>query len=154
MRIGELAKVVGLKTTTIRYYESKGLLPPTSRTPANYRTYGDEDAQRLQLIKRAKRAGLLLQEIKPLFGPAGLGSRTAAEPLDQVLLRLDSFSRQLETLRAELARLLEEAATVDDCRAPGGRICAIIEGAKVGLSEGALSRLASVLQRRALQRAT
>lgn len=37
--IGELAKAVGVKSDTVRFYERSGLLPRPARTEAGYRTY-------------------------------------------------------------------------------------------------------------------
>jgi hypothetical protein len=42
--IGDLARRTGLSVRTIRFYSDRGLLPPTSRSPAGYRRY-DLDAQ-------------------------------------------------------------------------------------------------------------
>ena len=35
--IGDLARRTGLSVRTIRFYSDRGLLPPTSRSPAGYR---------------------------------------------------------------------------------------------------------------------
>ena len=60
MRIGELAKTVGVTPDTIRYYEREGLLPPPDRTPSGYRDYGPEVVDDLQFIKKAQALGLKL----------------------------------------------------------------------------------------------
>ena len=39
MFIREFAKQTGLTATTIRYYESVGLIPPPQRAENNYREY-------------------------------------------------------------------------------------------------------------------
>lgn len=39
MTIGELARAAGVPTSTVRFYERRGLLKPDARTQANYRTY-------------------------------------------------------------------------------------------------------------------
>lgn len=41
MRIGELAKATGIPVETIRWYETKGLMPPAVRSDNNYRVYGE-----------------------------------------------------------------------------------------------------------------
>jgi len=54
-RISELAKLSGVSTRTIRYYESIGLLCPERDKRSGYRTYDEEAVARLQhiLILRA-----------------------------------------------------------------------------------------------------
>ena len=44
--IGELAHLCSVPVRRIRFYSDKGLLPPASRTRANYRVYSDADAAR------------------------------------------------------------------------------------------------------------
>lgn len=61
--IGELAAQLGLNPRTLRYYENLDLLPAPSRTMRGYRVYGEETAQRLTFITKAKSLGLALKEI-------------------------------------------------------------------------------------------
>jgi MerR family transcriptional regulator, copper efflux regulator len=42
LTIGRLAKTAGVNVQTVRYYERRKLLPPTSRMPSGYRLYSDE----------------------------------------------------------------------------------------------------------------
>ena len=37
MRIGQLARLIGIDTQTIRFYEQQGLLPPPDRQANGYR---------------------------------------------------------------------------------------------------------------------
>lgn len=48
MKIGEVAACAGVSTATIRYYERRRLISPSSRTPSGYRQYEAGAAQRLQ----------------------------------------------------------------------------------------------------------
>lgn len=59
--IGELAAQLGLNPRTLRYYENLDLLPAPSRTMRGYRVYGEETAQRLTFITKAKSLGLALR---------------------------------------------------------------------------------------------
>lgn len=43
LRIGELAERLGVSTTSLRRWESQGLLPPAQRTTAGWRGYDEED---------------------------------------------------------------------------------------------------------------
>jgi DNA-binding transcriptional MerR regulator len=49
MRIGELARQVGISTQTIRYYERQGLMGafPSQRSQSNYRMYPEDSIERL-----------------------------------------------------------------------------------------------------------
>ena len=51
MTIGRLSKEAGVKVTTIRYYESIGLMGEPDRSDSGQRQYGDEAVQRLSFIR-------------------------------------------------------------------------------------------------------
>lgn len=113
MRIGELARSVGLKTSAIRYYEQIGLIPEPERSGSGYRQYSDEDVRRLRLIHQARMLSLPLEEVREIVTYA-VDGRCAAlkEELKAALIeRLADTRRQireLRVLRSELTRLCEE----------------------------------------------
>jgi DNA-binding transcriptional MerR regulator len=65
LRIGEVAERVGITTRTIRYYEERGLLPPSpTRAKGAHRLYSEADVARLQeLIRLRDLLGLSLEEL-------------------------------------------------------------------------------------------
>ncbi len=105
MKIGELAKVSGLAAHTIRFYESKGLLPKTSRGPNGYRSYDDESTQRLARIQCAKRLGFSLEDILTVLADSG-----PTEGLDheKILHQLDVRRLEVETLMDGLVAQRDE----------------------------------------------
>ena len=68
MQIGTIAKQSGFSKDTLRYYEKIGLIQLTKkqRGPNNYRIYDDSILQELDLIKKLKKIGFTLKEIKNL----------------------------------------------------------------------------------------
>jgi MerR family transcriptional regulator, repressor of the yfmOP operon len=66
MRIGELAERAGTTPRTIRYYEEIGLLGGgDERDRGRHRSYGDEDAERLEHILRLRDLlGLSLEDLQ------------------------------------------------------------------------------------------
>lgn len=66
LSIGEVAHQMGVRPSTLRYYESVGLLPPPRRAGGR-RQYGADALQRLAVIQAAKRAGFTLAEIRTLI---------------------------------------------------------------------------------------
>ena len=67
LTVSKLGGRVGVSPGTIRYYERSGLLPAADRTPAGYRLYDEQVAERLRFIKGAQRVGLRLREIRELL---------------------------------------------------------------------------------------
>ena len=60
--ISKLAREVGVKPDTIRYYELVGLLKSPERNGSGYRVYGDDDLERLCFIRGTQRLGLRLRD--------------------------------------------------------------------------------------------
>lgn len=117
LRIGEVAKVVGLNPKTIRYYEEIGLLPHARRSEAvhgnGYRLYAREDVQRLEFIRRAKLMDLSLTEIRDLVATAEQGCCSSVNPklariVEQKLGEIDQRISDLEALRKMLRRLKQQ----------------------------------------------
>jgi DNA-binding transcriptional MerR regulator len=62
MRIGELARQVGVSADTVRFYERSGWLPRPTRRDNDYRDYGEADAEHLRLLIDLRRLDLPLDE--------------------------------------------------------------------------------------------
>ena len=52
--IGQLAAEVGVTASSLRFYESEGLLAPDGRTASGYRLYGPRSENRLGFVQRAQ----------------------------------------------------------------------------------------------------
>jgi MerR family transcriptional regulator, repressor of the yfmOP operon len=68
LRIGDVARLTGTTTRTIRYYEEIGLLPlALGREPGAHRVYDQADVERLaELLRLKELLGLSLEELKEL----------------------------------------------------------------------------------------
>ncbi len=116
LRIGEAATRSGLPTTTIRYYEDEGLIPPADRAANGYRTYTDRDIARLQLVARARTLQLppaVLAELIEVWehdrcGPVAdrLATNVDQQLSDtrQLIAELVALTADLEQVRSQLAR--------------------------------------------------
>ena len=67
LSIGRLSALTGVKVTTIRYYESVGLLPAPPRSESNRRLYGPDHVETLAFIRRSRAFGLALEAIRDLL---------------------------------------------------------------------------------------
>lgn len=130
--IGELARRAGLNAKTVRYYESIGLLGEPVRTGAGYRTYADEDLERLRFIQSAKLLGLTLTEIKDVLETWASGTAPCskvAQLLDDKLVELDRRIEQMTIFRDELRAY---KARVDANGGPSSVPCRHIHGVAEG----------------------
>lgn len=62
--IGEVAKMMNVPSSTLRYYDKEGLLPFVDRTGGNIRVFKDADFEWLDLIECLKAAGMSLKEVR------------------------------------------------------------------------------------------
>jgi DNA-binding transcriptional MerR regulator len=120
LRVAELARAVGVRTDTIRYYERVGLLPPPARTATGYRDYDAGAVDRLTFIQGAQRLGLRLVDIGHLLTVRDTG-QCPCEPAGELLRRrldeVDEEIARLTALRAEMAAMAA-ALPQADCPAP------------------------------------
>ena len=66
LAISDVARVFGLRTSAIRYYEQIGILPPAMRKNGR-RRYDKSVLFRLEVVQRARESGFTLEEIRELF---------------------------------------------------------------------------------------
>ena len=93
--ISQLARHTRVPATTLRYYESTGLLP-AERSPGGYRLYGEPAVERLTFIGTAKRLGLALEEIGELLHVWETGAcvQVKSELRPRLRARLDEAERR------------------------------------------------------------
>lgn len=130
MKIGELAKISGLTTKTIRYYELHRLLDEPQRTMSGYRLYGQGDVERLEFIKKAKRLGLSLEEIRDILDLHKHRQVPCAHVLallEQKMAQVDALMKDLAEFRNELTLLRDESRARLEQLPAESRICGIIE---------------------------
>jgi DNA-binding transcriptional MerR regulator len=108
LTIGEVARRAGVATSSIRYYERRGLLPEPAREHGQ-RRYDSDVLGRLGFIGVAQSAGFKLREIKTLI--AGVDSSGGmAEPMralsDRKLAEVEALLEQTKAMKGwlEVAR--------------------------------------------------
>ncbi len=102
LKIGEIARLAGLRAGTILNYEQQSLLKPAARSEAGrHRLYDQEQVAQLQFIKRANLAGLTLREVKELLALVANGER--GENILRLKEVLDEKLRETEQKMEELA---------------------------------------------------
>jgi DNA-binding transcriptional MerR regulator len=143
LRSGELARLAGVSTDTLRHYERKGVLSRPQRTPNGYRCYPPAALARVQLVRRALAVGFTLEELAAILrarehgrAPCREVRELAARKLAQIELRLAELIALREELRATLhdwdtrlahvaagerAGLLEALATQNGPRRAAGK---------------------------------
>ena len=121
--IGELARRSGVQVVTIRWWEAQGVISPVERTPGGFRLFDEAALQRLLFVRRARDAGLTLEEVRDLLE---LASTDAGAP--GVGVEAERRLRATDRRAADLAALrsvLEGLARGDGAVAPGDIVAAL-----------------------------
>ena len=114
--IGEAARESGVRVTTIRFYEDKGLLPAPPRSGGGRRLYDRAAVRRLAFIRHARDLGFPLDAIRDLLALQDMPDHTCAEAdaiaraqLEAVEIRI----ARLLALRGELQRMISNCAVIE-----------------------------------------
>lgn len=97
--ISQVAKLTGVSTRTLQYYDEIGLLKPSKRTAAGYRLYDADALQVLQQILFFRELGFPLKEIKQILQQPDF-DRTEAFKKQKALflLKRDRLNRLIQLL--------------------------------------------------------
>lgn len=108
--IGQMSRQTGVKVTTIRYYEKRGLIPSPARTEGGQRRYDEAALERLAFLRHARELGFGLDDIADLMSLAEAPAEDCAPAHEIARKQLAAVDRRmaiLSQLRKELARMTE-----------------------------------------------
>lgn len=100
--IGEVAKMMNLSISTLRYYDKEGLLPLVERTTSGIRKFSDNDIEWLNIIECLKNTGMQLKDIKTFFQWCEEGDSTIENRYKMFLERKSETEKQIELLQKSL----------------------------------------------------
>lgn len=128
LTIKEAAESVGLPPKTIRYYEQIGLIPALQRgrpglAGNGHRLFTQADINRLQFVKRTRRLGLSLVQVKELLTATERGS-ASPRLLAFIEKKLSEIHESIQDLQA-LRRVLEELRQRVDRAEEGTQPCCV-----------------------------
>lgn len=137
MDIAEVSRRTGLPSSTLRFYENKGLIV-ASRGAGGRRYFAPDVLQQLGLIALGQAGGLSLDEIQAMLSPQG------APRVDRVLLlaKADEIDETVKRLQA-MSKGLRHAAA---CPAANHADCPSFRRLLKAAAEGRLKQDASSLK--------
>lgn len=101
--VGEVAKILNIAPSTLRYYDKEGLLPFVERSKGGVRMFGEKDFSWLFLIECLKKSGLSIKDIKNYLDLTIKGDKT----IDERLLLLKNQRKKLTEQMEELQKTLD-----------------------------------------------
>lgn len=100
--IGEMAKTLGVPTSTLRFYDKKGLLPFMERSSGGIRMFSDKDLECLRIVECLKQSGMKIEEIKNFIIMTTKGDETIDERLEMFRKRKSEVEAQIEEMKKTL----------------------------------------------------
>ena len=104
MTIGKLAELAGVGVETVRFYQRKKLLREPKAIRA-FRTYNEEDAQRITFIKKAQDLGFTLNEVKDLLElntkpriTCGAVKQKTLQKIEEIKTKINDLERMKSSL--------------------------------------------------------
>lgn len=98
MQSGELARLTGVSTDTLRHYERLGLIPKPPRTDGGYRDYPLHSLERIRLIRRALSVGFSLPELTTILKMRDRGEVPCRRVQAMAESKLEQVKQQIENL--------------------------------------------------------
>ncbi len=129
-KIGELGRMFGITSRTIRFYEELGLLEAEDRDGSKHRRYSERNAVRLRRIQQLKDYGLTLAEIREIFDLARRdrsGDEVRRSLAEKYRVRLEEARRRREALDAyidDISWHIEQLEREEDFFGCPGAACA------------------------------
>lgn len=100
LTVGVVSELVGVSVRTLHHWDQIGLVPPTSRTSAGYRSYTVEDVGRIHRVLVYRKLGFGLSAITELLD-------------DPDVDEVQHLREQQRLLRTQIAELQRTAEAVD-----------------------------------------
>ncbi|HUA57567.1 MAG TPA: heavy metal-responsive transcriptional regulator [Verrucomicrobiae bacterium] len=129
LRSGELAKLTGVSTDTLRHYERVGVLARPGRTEAGYRQYPPDAVHRVRMVRGALAVGFRLDELARVLRVRDRGGAPCRQVYELAAGKLVEFDRriaELTALRGRLQSIVDRWETRLS-RTPEGRRAGLLE---------------------------
>jgi len=126
---GELARLAGVSTDTLRYYERRGLLPSAPRSASGYRLFPQEAFLRVRMIRGALSLGFSVKELAAVFGERDHGGAPCHGVRTMAAEKLAAVEEQLLELQASRRELLSTLRSWDRLlrKTPRGQRAGLLE---------------------------
>ena len=103
--IREISELFSLPASTLRYYESEGLLPVVEKNASGQRIYTEEHIERLNCINCFKRTGMTIPHLRKFFEYEA----DEAQHIDDIICLLEDQEKQVDE---KLRQLQKDSAHV------------------------------------------
>lgn len=104
--IGEMAKLLKVPPSTLRFYDKMGLIPFVERSESGVRVFSEKDYEGLKIIECLKKTGMSIKDIKKFVDMVMLGDETIDERLELMKAQQKNVKRKIEEFN-EMLEILD-----------------------------------------------
>lgn len=139
MNVRDVAVLANVKPEVVRYYSRIKLIKPDKSRKNGYKLYDDNDISKLIFIRKSKKLGYTLNEIRNILSHSNAGTSPCPMVRKIIENRIDDNRKRLNELlelqqRMEVA--VEQWARMPDGIPDGDSVCVLIESFTHELSQG------------------
>ena len=131
--IGEAARRTGVASSTLRFYETRGLISST-RSVGNQRRYHRSMLRRVAVVRVAKTLGLTLDEIAEALATLPEGRTPTKRDWERLSLK---WRRDLDARIAQLERMRDTLTRCIGCGCLSLRSCSLYNAGDRAAADGA-----------------
>lgn len=113
INIKEVSEVTGITASTLRYYESEGLLPHVKRDDNGKRLYDEEDLEWVYFITALRATGMPIVQIQEYVSLYQEGDGTIAERKAMMLTHKQDIEKKMQELYYNLDKINYKLALYD-----------------------------------------
>ena len=104
MSVGELASALGVRPSTLRYWDAEGLVVPDRRSPAGARRYSPEQVRDARIVHQLRTVGQRIESVRELMPALRAGLRESDLAV--------AFAARQESITRRSHALLDAAAAL------------------------------------------
>ena len=98
MKSGELSRLAGISSDTLRHYERLGILSKPPRTHGGYRNYPADSLDLVRLIQSALKVGFSLSELATILKMRDRGEAPCRRVRDMAETKIENIRQQISDL--------------------------------------------------------
>ncbi|MGL5051773.1 MAG: MerR family transcriptional regulator [Fusobacteriaceae bacterium] len=103
--IGDVGKELNIPTSTLRFYEKKGLLPHVERDKNGIRVYREEDIFWIEIIKCLRETGMSIEDIKHIVELSLQGENTEKQRKDILIEHRKKVEDEMKILKKYIEKI-------------------------------------------------
>ncbi|MFV0527107.1 MAG: MerR family transcriptional regulator [Lachnospiraceae bacterium] len=104
--VGEMARMLHVAPSTLRFYDKQGLLPFVQRSDGGIRIFTEKDYEWLLIVDCLKKTGMQIKDIRSFINMTIQGDETIDE-------RLQLFYKQREVVKQQMLELQETMNVIE-----------------------------------------